>query len=135
MIYESFPASNFLSSIKSRAVIIFLRVGVASSLLMSTALAFHYLLESNREVFSHAYEIRSIVSIFLRLDKPSYSGDTNLLSRYRLQHNDDLKEGINYVLVLDSDGRIVKSSRAAWNRLLISDPMLERSESDDSEFR
>ena len=135
MIDESFPASNFLSSIKSRAIFVFLRVGVASSLLMSSGLAFNYLLESNREMISHAYEIRSIVSIFLRLDKPSYSGDTNLLSRYRLQHNDDLSEGINYILVLDSDGRIVKSSRAAWNRLLISDPMLARSESDDSQFR
>ena len=135
MIYESLPATAFLSSIKSRAIFVFLRVGVVSSLLMSTGLAFHHLLESNREVLSHAYEIRSVVSVFLRLDKPSYSGDTNLLSRYRLQHNDDLKEGINYVLVLDSDGRIVKSSRAAWNRLLISDPMLARSESDDSQFR
>ena len=134
MIDESFPASNFLSSIKTRAFFVFLRVGVASSLVMSSGLVFNYLLESNRELISHAYEIRSIVSTFLRLDKPSYSGDSNLLSRYRLQYNDALKEGINYVLILDSDGRIVKSSRAAWNRLLISDPMLARSESDDSQF-
>ena len=135
MINESFPASNFLSSIKTRAIFVFLRVGVVSSLLMSSGLALNYLIESNREVISHAYEIRSIVSIFLRLDKPSDSEEANLLSRYRLQHNDALSEGINYVLVLDSDGRIVKSSRAAWNRLLISDPMLARSESDDSQFR
>ncbi|MCP9803429.1 GGDEF domain-containing protein [Cyanobium sp. T1G-Tous] len=135
MIGELLPASNFLSSIKSRAFFVFLRVGVASSLLMSAGLASHLLLESNREVISHAYEIRSIVSTFLRLDKPSFSGDAALLSRYRLQHNDDLKEGINYILVLDSEGRIVKSSRPAWNRLLIADPMLARSESDDSQFR
>ena len=133
---NQFPAaSDFLSSIKARGIFVFLRVGVMSSLLMTTGLAFQLLLESNRELTSHAYEIRSIVSTFMRLDETSYSGDSSLLSRYRLQHNDALKEGINYVLVLDRDGRIVKSSRSAWNRLLITDPMLARSESDDSQFR
>ena len=132
---ELLPAYNFVSSIKSRAFLSFLRVGVVSSIVMSTGLGFQLLLESNREVLSHAYEVRSIVSTFLRLDKPLVSGDADLLSRYRLQHNDDLREGINYILVLDSAGRIVKTSQPAWNRLFIGDPMLARSESDDSQFR
>ena len=135
MINKSLPPSNILASIKFRAIYVFLRVGVVSSLLMSAGLVSHLLLESNRELISHAYEIRSIVSTFLRLDKPSFSGDAALLSRYRLQHNDDLKEGVNYIIVLDFEGRIVKSSRPAWNRLLIGDPLLARSESDDSQFR
>lgn len=135
MIDELLPASSFVSSIKSRAFLSFLRVGVVSSIVMSTGLAFQLLIESNREVLSHAYEVRSIVSTFLRLDKPLVSGDADLLSRYRLQHNDDLREGINYILVLDSAGRIVKTSQPAWNRLFIGDPMLARSESDDSQFR
>ena len=134
MINEPLPASNFVSNIKSRAFLSFLRVGVVSSIVMSTGLAFQLLLESNREVLSHAYEVRSIVSTFLRLYKPLFSGDADLLSRYRLQHNDDLREGINYILVLDSAGRIVKTSQPAWNRLFIGDPMLARSESDDSQF-
>lgn len=134
VIDKPLPPTNILSSIKSRAIIVFLRVGVLSSLVMSTGLAFQLLLESNREVVSHAYEVRSVVSTFLRLDKPSFSGDASLLSRYRLQHNGDVREGINYILVLDSTGRIVKTSRPAWNRLFIGDPMLARSESDDSQF-
>lgn len=129
------PASNFLSSIKSSAALAFARVGVAASLVMSAGLVFQVVLESNREVFSHAVEARSVVSTFLRLDKPSFSGDAGLLSRYRLQHNDNSRDGINYILVLDSMGRIIKTSRPAWNRLFIRDPMLARSESSDSQFR
>jgi diguanylate cyclase (GGDEF)-like protein len=129
------PSSDFFKSIKSRITFAFLKVGVVSSLVLSAGLLFQLILESNREVISHSYELRSIVSTFLRFDKPSSSGDAGLLTRYRLQHNDDLKEGINYILILDAQGRIVKTSRAAWNRLLIGDPMLARSESDDPQFR
>ena len=134
MIDKLLPASNFLSSIKSRSILAFVRVGVVSSLVMTSGLTFQLLLESHREVMSHVYDIRSIVSTFLRLDKPSFSGDAGLLARYKLQHNDDLRSGINYILVLDSAGRIVKTSRPAWKRLFIGDPMLARSESNDSQF-
>lgn len=107
--------------------------GLASAFLF-TGLAGRILVESNREIWGHALEIRSMVTSVLGVSQISKSQFDGLLSRYRLQHNEDIQDSVNYILVLDRAGRIVMSSRQAWDGLLVMDPLLSRTENRDSVF-
>jgi diguanylate cyclase (GGDEF)-like protein len=75
-----------------------------------------------------------MVSTVLGLSGSSTSQLDGLLARYRLQHNEDMQDGINYILVVDKAGRIVMGSRRAWDGLSVLDPLLSRTESRDAVF-
>jgi diguanylate cyclase (GGDEF)-like protein len=126
--------SALAKDIIARCSIVFLGVAGFASITLFAGLAGRSLVESNREVWGHAQEIRSMVSSQLELGQSSKSQLDRFLTRYRLQHNEDMQDGINYILVLDASGRIVMGSRRAWDGLTVVDPLLSRTETNDEVF-
>lgn len=127
-------SSDLVKDIRVRCSMVFLWVAGLASVVLASGLAVHSLVESNREIWGHALEIRSMVSTVLGLSESPKSQLDGLLVRYRLKHNEDMQDGINYILVVDGAGRIALSSRRAWDGLSVLDPLLSRTESRDVVF-
>ena len=126
--------TDLLKDVRRRFAVVFAGVGALAAVTLVAGLTAQSLVESNRNIWGHAREIRSMISTAFRLGEPIRPSDHAQLARYRLQHNDATRDAINYILVVDSSGRIVLSSRDAWRQILISDPLLARTESSDSQF-
>jgi diguanylate cyclase (GGDEF)-like protein len=127
--------ADLLKDARNRALKVFLWALGLGTAVLSLGLTLNLVVEDSREVRDHALEIRSMVATVFRLEQVDRYRLYGLLSRYRQQHNNDLQDGINYILVVDRSGQIALSSRRAWDRLSLSDPLLSRTESDDPAFR
>ena len=126
--------SGLLKDLRIRCSGVFLWVAGLASVTLSTGLIGQLLVESQREIWSHAVEISSMVSTVMSLDNSSSEQLDGLLNRYKIEHNGAFRDGVNYILVVDKDGRVVLSSRSAWDRLLLNDSLFSRTESSDRQF-
>lgn len=91
------------------------------------------LVERHREVLHDAHHLRDLVAASLFASMPSDERQM-LLEAYANSPGGDRLEGMNFLLVVNDLGKIVYSSRRAWRRLPITDPLLARVESIDPDF-
>lgn len=106
---------------------------LSSSLLASTLL-FLDVLERYREVYFDAEHARNVV-LATFLSKSAESSRQPLIQAYAsIPHSNGL-EGMNFLLVTDRFGHIQYSSRPHWLGLNLTDPLFNRSETNDPVFR
>ncbi|MEB3352728.1 MAG: GGDEF domain-containing protein [Cyanobacteriota bacterium] len=91
------------------------------------------LVERHREVILEGEQAARVVQAFLR-GSPSDEARQGLLEAYGHTPRGERLDGMNVLLVVNAQGRIVYASRPAWRRLVITDPLLSRTETNDADF-
>jgi diguanylate cyclase (GGDEF)-like protein len=104
-----------------------------SSLLIAVVLALLDVVERHREVILEGEEASHLVEALLRspMQEPSRQA---VLEAYGQGGRDFRLDGMNVLLVVNSLGEIVYTTRPTWRGLRIDDPLTDRVETDDSDF-
>lgn len=103
----------------------------ASSALVLSAID---LVERHREVLYDAEHVRDVVAATLVAPLPSAQRQ-DILQAYISNPREDELDGMNLLLVVNQAGRILYSSRPGWIGLSITDPIINRTETDDPDFQ
>ncbi|MFM7634078.1 MAG: diguanylate cyclase domain-containing protein [Cyanobacteriota bacterium] len=107
---------------------------LGGALLLTLLLVAIDLVERHREVIADAEHARDVV--VASLNTPiSAMARQRLIQGFASSVREDQLDGMNLMLVVDAAGRISYSSRTSWLGLPITDPLLERSETDDPDFQ
>lgn len=91
------------------------------------------LMERHREVLNDAEHVRDLVSASL-VSPMTKAARQTLLQQFISSPREDKMDGMNMLLILNRQGRIVYSSRPGWLGLPITDHLLSKSETNDPEF-
>lgn len=107
--------------------------GLGSAGLIFLSLAAIDLVERHREVIQEGEQAAQVVQASLNalLSDEARQG---LLEAYGQTLRGTRLDGMNVLLVVNDQGRIVHASRPAWRRLVITDPLVSRAETDDADF-
>lgn len=91
------------------------------------------LLERHREVINDATHVHDVITA--SLGAPIKPSDRQLLiENLANSEREDKLDGMNMLLVINSSGHVVYSSRSGWIGLRITDPLFRRAETDDPDF-
>jgi diguanylate cyclase (GGDEF)-like protein len=106
---------------------------LGSSLLIAAVLGGLDLVERHREVIQEGEEASLLVEALLR--SPMEDGSRQaVLEAYGQGNEDHRLVGMNMLLVVNAEGRIVYTTRPTWRGLRIDDPLTSRVETDDLDF-
>lgn len=92
------------------------------------------LVERHREVLYDAEHARDVVAASLAAQIETSRRQT-IIQAFMSSPREDELDGMNLLLVLNGAGRVVYSSRPGWLGLSITDPLFNRTETDDPDFR
>lgn len=92
------------------------------------------LVERHREVVDDAEHSRDLIAAALASPMPGISRKV-FFDNYSRSPKEDEIEGMNMLLLVDASGRIVYSSLPTQTGLLIHDPQLTRTETNDPDFQ
>ena len=107
---------------------------LGSSAFLTLGFAVIDLFERHREVFTDAEHVREVLTSSLSAPIPA-SARQALIQAWAASDREDELDGMNMLLVINADGRVVYSSRPGWIGLHITDPLFTRTETDDPDFR
>jgi diguanylate cyclase (GGDEF)-like protein len=104
-----------------------------SSLLLTGIFGVVDLFERHREVIYDAEHARDVVAATMAAPITPAARQAAILSYARSPREEEI-DGMNVLLVLDSFGRVVYTSRSSWLGLLVTDSQLSRTETSDPDF-
>jgi len=107
---------------------------LGSSVIASVVLAGIDLVERHREVVYDAEHVRDVVIAALAAPVQPSARQTMLRAFNEIPREDQI-HGMNVSLVVNENGTVVYSSRQAWLGLSITDPQLNRTETNDPDFQ
>lgn len=128
----SLPTTLRHSSRFLRQLLLFTWLG--STLLVGTALTLVNIRDHQESIVREAALAAHLVASTLRtpLSDPQRQ---QLMQAYGQTSRIHSMDGMNVLLVIDHSGRIVFTSRPTWRMLSIEDPLFDRMEGDDPDFR
>ncbi|NBW63608.1 MAG: GGDEF domain-containing protein [Synechococcaceae bacterium WB4_1_0192] len=107
---------------------------LGSATLLALLFAAVDLVERHREVLYDAEHARDTVAATFAAPI-SADARQGLIQSYSGAFREDELDGLNVLLVINQQGRILYSSRPNWRGLLVTDQQVNRSETDDPDFR
>jgi len=106
---------------------------LGTAFVLTLVLAGVDLVERHREVVNDAEHVRDVITASLGVPIKT-SQRQALIEALANSEREDKLDGLNMLLVINPSGRVVYSSRPGWIGLHITDPLFNRTETDDPDF-
>ncbi len=107
---------------------------LAATSMLTLCLTFISLLERQRQMIADAEHSTELVQTALATPLTDEQRQS-LIQNHGTSSRERDRDGLNFILVVNQSGQIIYGSRSSWRQLMITDPLVNQLETDDSSFR